>query len=172
VLETHTLRTLLAAGYVVVAAGGGGIPVVREDDGTVHGVEAVIDKDLTAAVLASALGADILVIATDVENAILDYDTPGARPVGRVRLADMEAYAADGQFASGSMGPKVEAALRFVRHGGRRSVITALDRIADALHGDVGTVIGNPAIPTELASDQSLFPPSPDFPPASGSTER
>ena len=151
VLETHTLRTLLSAGYVVVAAGGGGIPVVREADGTVHGVEAVIDKDLTAAVLASAIGADVLIIATDVEHAILDYGTPGATPIGRVRLADMEAYAADGQFASGSMGPKVEAAMRFVRHGGRRSVITALDRIADALHGDVGTVIGNPSIPTEFA---------------------
>ena len=119
VLETHTLHTLLAAGYVVVAAGGGGIPVVRDEDGTVHGVEAVIDKDLTAAVLAGAIGADVLVIATDVEHAVLDFGTPGAQPVGRVRLADMEAYAADGQFASGSMGPKVEAALRFVRHGGR-----------------------------------------------------
>jgi carbamate kinase len=162
VLETHTLHTLLAAGYVVVAAGGGGIPVVRAADGSVHGVEAVVDKDLTAAVLASAIGADVLVIATDVEHAVLDFGTPGARPVGRVRLADMEAYAADGQFASGSMGPKVEAAMRFVRHGGRRSVITALDRIADALHGDVGTVIGNPSIPTD--SDSDAADPAPGVP--------
>ena len=141
VLETHTLRTLLGAGYVVVAAGGGGIPVVREADGSVHGVEAVIDKDLTAALLAGAIDADVLVIATDVEHAVLDFGTADAQPIGRVPLADMERYAADGQFASGSMGPKVEAALRFVRHGGRRSVITALDRIADALQGDVGTII-------------------------------
>ncbi len=141
VLETPTLLTLLGAGYVVVAAGGGGIPVVRDEDGSVHGVEAVIDKDLTAALLADAIDADVLVIATDVEHAVLDFGTPTAQPVGRVRLADIEAYAADGQFASGSMGPKVEAALRFVRHGGRRSVITALDRIAEALHGEVGTII-------------------------------
>ncbi len=170
VLGTPTLLTLLEDGYVVVAAGGGGIPVVREADGTVHGVEAVIDKDLTAAVLASALGADVLIIATDVEHAVLDYGTPGATPIGRVRLADMEAYAADGQFASGSMGPKVEAALRFVRHGGRRSVITALDRIADALHGDVGTVVGNPSVPTEPDTDEPTVsapadPAPPDSPP-------
>jgi carbamate kinase len=141
VLETRTLLTLLRAGYVVVAAGGGGIPVVRDADGSVRGVEAVIDKDLTAAVLARAVDADALVIATDVENAVLDYGTPNARPVGRVSVAEMERYAADGQFASGSMGPKVDAALRFVRAGGGRSVITALDRIADALSGDVGTII-------------------------------
>ena len=109
------LLTLLGAGYVVVAAGGGGIPVVRDADGSVHGVEAVIDKDLTAAVLARAIGADALVIATDVENAVLDFGTPRRDPLGRVPLAEMEGYAADGQFASGSMGPKVEAAMRFVR---------------------------------------------------------
>ena len=104
-------------------------------------MEAVIDKDLTAAVLARAIGADALVIATDVENAVLDFGRPEARPVGRVPLAEMEGYAADGQFASGSMGPKVEAAMRFVRQGGGRSVITALHRIADALSGEVGTII-------------------------------
>ena len=141
VLETHTLLTLMRAGYVVVAAGGGGIPVVRGADGSVHGVEAVIDKDLTAAVLARAVGADALVIATDVENAVIGFGTDQARALGRVSLAEMEAYAADGQFASGSMGPKVEAALRFVRAGGTMSIITALDRIADALTGEVGTVV-------------------------------
>jgi carbamate kinase len=143
VLETHTILTLLQAGYVVTAAGGGGIPVVRGAHGGVHGVEAVIDKDLTAAVLARAIAADVLVIATDVENAVIEYGTAQARPVGRVGLAEMEEYAAAGHFASGSMGPKVEAALRFVRQGGRRSVITALDRITDALDGSVGTVIDN-----------------------------
>ncbi|SDP32714.1 carbamate kinase [Pedococcus dokdonensis] len=153
VLETHTLHTLLAAGYVVVAAGGGGIPVVREPDGSVHGVEAVIDKDLTAAVLAAAIGADVLVIATDVEHAVLDFGTPQARPVRCVRLAEMEGYAAAGQFASGSMGPKVEAALRFVRRGGGRCVITALDRIADSLTGEVGTVVEGYSVPTISTSD-------------------
>jgi carbamate kinase len=143
VLETATILTLLAAGYVVVAAGGGGIPVVRGTGGGVHGVEAVIDKDLTAAVLARALDADTLVIATDVEAAVVHFGTPRARPLGQVSLAELEGYAADGKFASGSMGPKVEAAMRFVRSGGRRSVITALDRIALAVDGQVGTVVEN-----------------------------
>jgi carbamate kinase len=145
VLEVPALLTLLAAGFVVVAAGGGGVPVVRGATGSVHGVEAVIDKDLTAALLARAVDADALVIATDVESAVLAYGTPHARPLGRVPLAELEGYAADGQFASGSMGPKVEAAIRFVRSGGGRSVITALDRIADALEGTVGTIVEGPA---------------------------
>jgi carbamate kinase len=145
VLETPALLTLLAAGFVVVAAGGGGVPVVRGRTGSVHGVEAVIDKDLTAAVLARAVGADVLVIATDVEAAVVGYGRPDARALGRVPVAELEAYAAAGEFASGSMGPKVEAALRFVRGGGRRSVITALDRIADAVGGGVGTVVDNPS---------------------------
>ena len=146
-----------------MAAGGGGIPVVRARRRLVHGVEAVIDKDLTAAVLARAIGADALVIATDVENAVLDFGTPAARPVGRVPLTEMEGYAADGQFASGSMGPKVEAAMRFVREGGGRSVITALDRIADALSGDVGTIIESPTSPT-TSTDAATTDQPPDQP--------
>ena len=141
VLDVPALLTLLGAGFVVVAAGGGGIPVVRGADGSLHGIEAVIDKDLTAAVLATAIEADALVIATDVEHAVAGFGSPRARPLGRVSLAELEAYAADGEFASGSMGPKVEAALRFMRAGGAMAVITALDRIADALTGEVGTVV-------------------------------
>src|SRR6476659_8414808 len=141
VLETHTLHTLLGAGYVVVTAGGGGIPVVRGSDGAMHGVEAVIDKDLTAALLARAIHADALVIATDVAHAVAGWGTPDAHDIGRVTLAEMEAYAAAGHFASGSMGPKVEAALRFVRSGGSRSIITALDQLTEALDGRVGTII-------------------------------
>ncbi|MCA1781451.1 MAG: carbamate kinase [Dermatophilaceae bacterium] len=140
VLETDIIRTLVNAGYVVVAAGGGGIPVVREPSGRLRGVEAVIDKDLTAAILASALEVDALVIATDVDHAILDYGTDTARPIGRVRVTEMEEYAATGQFASGSMGPKVEAALRFARTG-RRSIITSLDHIVEAVDAGFGTVI-------------------------------
>jgi carbamate kinase len=149
VLETHTVLALLAAGYVVVAAGGGGIPVVRTGSGEVHGVEAVIDKDLTAAVLARDLDADVLVIATDVANATLGFGTASERALGRVSLTELESYAASGQFASGSMGPKVEAVLRFVRGGGTRGVITALDLIADAVEGGAGTVVENSSVPTE-----------------------
>jgi carbamate kinase len=102
----------------------------------------VIDKDLTAAILAHELGADTLVIATDVPNVMVDFGTPTQRPLGRVTAAELREHAAAGQFARGSMGPKVEAALRFVDRGGERSVITSLEHIADAVAGDdAGTVL-------------------------------
>ena len=141
VLDVGSVRVLLEAGHVVVAAGGGGIPVVREPDGHLRGVEAVIDKDLTAALLARTLAADVLVIATDVDHAAVGWGTAGQRELGRVTLAEMRAYAASGQFASGSMGPKVDAATRFVAGGGPRSVITSLTHITDAVEGSFGTVI-------------------------------
>lgn len=159
VLETHTLLTLLGAGYVVVAAGGGGIPVVRSANGDLRGVEAVIDKDLTAALLAQAVAADVLVIATDVSNAVLHWGTPRAAPIGRVSLEQAQAYADEGQFASGSMGPKVEAAMRFVRTGGSRSVITSLDQIATAVDGGVGTIIESRS--AAARSGPSTSPPHP-----------
>ena len=123
------------------AAGGGGIPVVRDADGQLRGVEAVIDKDLTAAILARSLDADVLVIATDVDHAIVGYGTADAQPLGVVTPAQMREYAAAGHFASGSMGPKVEAAVRFVESGGHRSVITSLAHIAEAVTGAYGTCI-------------------------------
>jgi carbamate kinase len=149
VLETGTLMTLLDAGYVVVAAGGGGIPVVRDAQGGVRGVEAVIDKDLTAAVLARSVMADVLVIATDVDHAVVGYGSPGAEAVHTVTLEQMRGLAAAGHFASGSMGPKVEAAMRFVESGGRRSVITALKHIEKAITGSYGTVIEGRATTTD-----------------------
>jgi len=141
VLETDTVLTLIAAGYVVVAAGGGGIPVVHDPDGGVHGVEAVIDKDLTAALLARSVGADVLVIATDVDNAIIGFETPSARAIHTVTLEEMRDLSAAGHFASGSMGPKVAAAMQFVEQGGHRAVITSLEHIEDAVTGKFGTVI-------------------------------
>jgi len=141
VLETDTVLTLIAAGYVVVAAGGGGIPVVHDPDGGVHGVEAVIDKDLTAALLARSVGADVLVIATDVDNAIIGFETPSARALHTVTLEEMRDLSAAGHFASGSMGPKVAAAMQFVEQGGHRAVITSLEHIEDAVTGKFGTVI-------------------------------
>jgi carbamate kinase len=143
VLDAPAARTLSDGGYVVVANGGGGVPVIRRGDALI-GVEAVIDKDLGAVVLAGALEADVLVIATDVDAAVVGFGTPQARPLGQVTVAELRAYAADGHFASGSMGPKVEAACRFVERGGSRSVITSLDRIAEAvadLSGHAGTVV-------------------------------
>lgn len=140
IIEADLIEHLLEESIIVVCAGGGGVPVVRDFTGALRGVEAVIDKDRSAALLAESLGVDAMVIATDVDNAILDYGTDNARPIGRASVTEMEEYAAAGQFASGSMGPKVEAALRFARSGGR-SIITSLHRIVEAVDGDVGTVI-------------------------------
>jgi len=140
-LDVDAALALLAAGFVVVSSGGGGIPVVRDGDGGLRGVEAVIDKDLTAALLARKAGADVLVIATDVDHAAVGFGTPDQRDLGRITLQELQSHATDGQFASGSMGPKVEAAMRFVAGGGRRSVITSLSRITEAVAGDFGTVI-------------------------------
>ncbi|MGY1601802.1 carbamate kinase [Geodermatophilus sp. SYSU D00815] len=150
VVDYPAIHALALAGFVVVCAGGGGIPVV--DPGVaagpgaraLHGVEAVIDKDLTAAILAHQLGADTLVIATDVPHVMVDFGAPSQRPLGRVTAAELREHAAAGQFARGSMGPKVEAALRFVERDGspRRAVVTSLEHIADAVTGDdVGTVL-------------------------------
>jgi carbamate kinase len=139
-VDAPAARTLLAAGYVVVCAGGGGVPVTRDAAGRLGGVEAVIDKDLTAAVLARQLGVRTLLIATDVETVVAGWGTPQARPLGQVRVAQMRALADQGEFPSGSMGPKVEAACRFAEAGGR-AIITSLRQIADALAGRAGTVV-------------------------------
>ncbi len=141
VLDAPAVCSLIAAGYVVVAAGGGGIPTVRGSDGTLTGVEAVIDKDLAAAVLAADVDADALVIATDVQHAVIGFGTPDARPLHRVTAAELRAHADEGHFASGSMGPKVEAVLRFVGASGKRAVITSLDTISAAVAGKAGTVV-------------------------------
>src|SRR6476619_7667236 len=140
ILDAAAVHALVGAGYVVVANGGGGIPGVR-DDGRLRGVEAVIDKDLGAALLAQTVDADVLVVATDVPNAVLRFGTPDAEPLGRVDVRRMRALAAEGHFASGSMGPKVEAACRFVEQGGARAVITDLTDILDAVAGETGTVV-------------------------------
>ncbi len=141
ILEAPAVQTLIGDGFVVIANGGGGIPVVRDPDGSLRGVEAVIDKDLGAALLARTVGADVLVIATDVPHAVLHYGTPEAEDVGTVSVATMREYAAAGHFASGSMGPKVDAACRFVEQGGSRAVITDLAHLINAINGDGGTVV-------------------------------
>lgn len=141
VLDAPAVTALLDAGFVVVAGGGGGIPVVRDPDGTLRGVEAVIDKDLNAALLGRAIGADVLAIASDVDAAMVDWGTPRARPLGAVDVTQLRRYAAEGHFADGSMGPKIEAACRFVERGGERAVICSLDRIAEAVAGRAGTVV-------------------------------
>ncbi|MGZ6678295.1 MAG: carbamate kinase [Nocardioides sp.] len=141
VLEAPAVVALVESGFVVIANGGGGIPTVRRPDGSLTGIEAVIDKDLGAALLAESVEVDLLVIATDVPHAILDFGTPDARPIGEVTLDEMRAYAAAGHFAGGSMGPKVDAVCRFVERSGRRGVITDLNTIVAAASGRAGTIV-------------------------------
>jgi carbamate kinase len=143
ILDAPAVLELVGAGFVVIANGGGGIPVSRREDGSLEGVEAVIDKDLGAALLAGLVEADVLVIATDVPHAVINFGKPEAEAIGEVSLSQMREYAAQGHFASGSMGPKVDAVCRFVESSGRRGVITSLDQIVDAVTSPsgAGTVV-------------------------------
>ena len=138
VLGLDPIRWLLAHGALVIAAGGGGIPVVRGTDGhSLQGVEAVIDKDLCSGVLAHELKADCLVIATDVEAVFSDWGTPQQRALGSVSLKTLAGMT----FPAGSMGPKIDAACRFVEASGKRAVIGSLDQIEAMLAGSAGTQI-------------------------------
>ena len=141
IIELEQVKALLAAGFVPVTAGGGGIPVVREN-GVLRGVAAVIDKDLAAWRLAEGLDADVLLILTEVEHACLDYGRSEQRALGRVSARELRGYLAEGHFAAGSMGPKVEAALRFAEGGrGRAAVITSLEMAGPGARGEAGTVV-------------------------------
>ncbi|ACU70798.1 Carbamate kinase [Catenulispora acidiphila DSM 44928] len=143
VLDAAAAKTLVEAGYVVVACGGGGIPMVHDlgSAKALRGVEAVIDKDLSAVLLARAVGADHLVIATDVDHMFVHFGTPDVRALDRIDVADLRAHLAAGEFGGGSMAPKAEAACRFVEGGGRRAVVTALGSIREAVLGEAGTVV-------------------------------
>lgn len=137
VVETGVIRLLLDSDAIVVCAGGGGVPVVRDDSGHLDGVEAVVDKDHTASVLARALKADALLILTDVANVFVDYGTPDQRAIGRTSPDDLRRH----RFPAGSMGPKVEAACRFVEATGGTAGIGRLQDVGAILAGAAGTVV-------------------------------
>jgi carbamate kinase len=139
VIQRQMIRDAVRQGHVVVAAGGGGIPVKRQADGRYAGVEAVIDKDLTSSVLATNIGAELLVILTAVPQVYVDFAKPGQRPLGAVTLEEIERLHAEGHFPPGSMGPKVEAVIRFLREGGRRALITDPQSLPLAIEGRAGT---------------------------------
>ncbi|CAN5134143.1 carbamate kinase [soil metagenome] len=141
IVDSAPILTLVGAGLLVIAGGGGGAPVVVDAEGELHGVEAVIDKDLGAALLGGILGVDMLLIATDVPNVMIDFGTDSARPLGHVMADELAGHLHDGQFGAGSMGPKVTAALRFVTSARKRAAICALDDIAKAATGLAGTVV-------------------------------
>ena len=146
VVDISLIETIAKEGSVVIAGGGGGIPVVRHADGSRHGVEAVIDKDLLSAHMASVLNVDLLLILTDAEAVCVDFGLPSQRALGEVTVSELRRYRDEGHFPEGSMGPKVEAALRFVERGGARAVIGGLFNAEAALNGDSGTqVLPDPA---------------------------
>lgn len=143
ILEKDTVATLLEVGTVVIAAGGGGVPVLGKDEGY-DGVEAVIDKDASAAVLAHELDAETLLILTSVPAAMVDFGTPRQRELMRVSAAEMKHYIDQGQFAPGSMLPKVQAAVHFAEgRPGRRAIITSPEKATEALEGMGGTLISH-----------------------------
>jgi len=145
IVELPVIRSLVRAGTLVVCAGGGGVPVVRTH-GSLSGIDAVIDKDLAAAELARELNADVLLILSDVPHVYVDYGTTSQQALGTIAASDMRALAAAGHFKAGSMGPKVEACLRFAAHGGE-SIIASLTDVVAALAGTAGTHV----VPDEAA---------------------
>ncbi|GFN22338.1 carbamate kinase [Thermanaeromonas sp. C210] len=141
IVEKEAVKALLQAGIIVVAAGGGGIPVVRKPDGSLEGVEAVIDKDRAARLLASEVGAEFLFLLTEVEQVYLDFGKPTQRAVSRLTVEEAKKYLAEGQFPPGSMGPKIEAAISFVEAGGEKAIIGSLSKAAAAVAGRSGTAV-------------------------------
>lgn len=141
ILDLPAIEALLAANVIPIAAGGGGVPVVRDAQGNFQGVSAVIDKDLTSALLAAALGAETLVMLTGVDRVSLDFGRPTQRALDSMTAAEARRHLAEGQFPPGSMGPKIAAALHYLAAGGKAVVITSLDRTYAALHGAAGTRI-------------------------------
>jgi carbamate kinase len=139
VVEESSIRTLVDEGFIVIAAGGGGIPVVQDAAANLTGVEAVIDKDLTAERLAAVIGAEILLILTDVEHASLGFGTPGEVPIRTARAVEIRRWLREGQFPEGSMGPKMEACAKFVEEGGRCAIVTSLEKAGEGLEGKAGT---------------------------------
>lgn len=141
-VAAEAMKLVAASGNVLVAAGGGGVPVVDED-GAYRGVEAVVDKDRTAAQLATLVSADQLVILTSVRRVQVGYGTAEARELDRLTVTGARDLLAAGEFPEGSMGPKIEACADFVAAGGKRAVIAALEDAADAVFGEAGTVVAD-----------------------------
>jgi carbamate kinase len=139
IVEEPVIRELLDDGVIVIACGGGGIPVVTDGAGSLQGVDAVVDKDLASSLLATAIGASAFAILTDVDQVCLDFGRPSQRALADIDVASLSRYAVAGHFPPGSMGPKVEAVIGFLRRGGRGAIITSAGRLDDALAGRAGT---------------------------------
>ncbi len=143
IIELGVIRLLVERGYIVVAAGGGGIPVIRNEKGVLEGVEAVIDKDLSASLLARNLGADTFIILTAVDAVYLNFGKENQRPIRCATLPEIKQYITEGHFKPGSMRPKVEAIIQFLEGGGRRAIITSPKNLMKTMRGEKGTAILN-----------------------------
>ena len=142
IVEEATIVSLIQAGVIVITVGGGGIPVIADADGALHGIAAVIDKDLSSALLANRINADVLILCTGVEKVAIHFGKPNQAWLGEIRLAQAKAYLAEGiHFAKGSMAPKIEAAIQYLEHGGTRVIITNMENITRAVTGATGTHI-------------------------------
>lgn len=141
IMELDAVRELLNAGIVTITVGGGGIPVIRDEEGNLRGVAAVIDKDYASSLLARSIGAELFLISTAVEKVYLDFNTPRQRAIDVMTVAEARRYMEEGHFAEGSMLPKIQAALWFLEAGGLRAIITSPENIARALSGETGTHI-------------------------------
>ena len=140
IVEKREIKNLINMGFVVICCGGGGIPVIREGR-SFCGVDAVIDKDLASAKLAEEVGVDIFMIATDEKAIAVNYDTPNQKFLKSLTISEAETYLEEGQFPPGSMGPKVRAAVQFIKNGGNRAVIGSIEEIEKAIAGEAGTEI-------------------------------
>jgi carbamate kinase len=141
IVEADIIKRLFSEGYLVIACGGGGVPVVRGKNGQLRGIEAVIDKDHSAAVLAKIIGADTLMILTDVEGVYRNYGKRNQRLIEKLTVAEAKALLENGELGAGSMAPKVESAMRFVQQGGKRAIITSLECAIQGLKGKKGTTV-------------------------------
>jgi carbamate kinase len=141
IIPADTIKQLVEDNQIVIACGGGGIPVVREENGTLDGVDAVIDKDFASALLAEKIGAEFLVILTGVDKVAINFGKADQKELDSLTLEQAQAYYDQGQFPKGSMGPKILAAISFIKNGGKKVIITSIERIVDAFAGKTGTVI-------------------------------
>jgi carbamate kinase len=130
-------------GTIVIAGGGGGIPAFNKSDGSLNGLDGVIDKDMSAALLGRVLKAEELFIVTDVDNIYLNFNTPEQKSITNATTSEVETWLENGEFGEGSMAPKIRAAIYFLKYHGQKVVITSLDKIEDAIHGNAGTIITN-----------------------------
>lgn len=141
IIPAQSIKTLVENNQLVIACGGGGIPIIKNNDGTYEGVDAVIDKDFASALLAEKIGAEVLVILTGVEKVSINFNKPDQKELDILSIEDAQKYYDEGQFPKGSMGPKILAAIGFIKNGGKKVIITSIEKIVDAFAGKTGTVI-------------------------------